>query len=811
MKSSNNNSKYILFTTTFLILTYICINTSYKFTLELKKDILDIKSKSLKGRKLLTNEDSNRVCEKASQEVKEYFETGTNPPKETQFDDEKPHIQALIQLIDGNGSAMEVVKKYIMTVLPIVLFLVLVPITLILWPVCIICCICNCCCCCCCKGKCCQTCSFFVAVAAFGLVIILCTVQIATSNNIFNNLRTTSCTVFKLITEAVEGQPKSMPLPKWEGIEGLKGIINEMSQAVDEASETAKDDFAEAQAELDESVEKWEELMNDDDVNQIQGSYFSYTDYSCIGNLPEDYNYITPYFIKTYGPVETPNTQLYYANLQFDTVTINARNSIEDASQKMDKALKEGVSTQLIDVENKIDDFGSKFNELSEKFGDKLLKYGDEVDMYGRKYNKLVFSIIMGLCAILLGLIILNCIMCCPLACLIRILIHVFWNIMYLLAIISFILGTVTGLLGIIGKDGSSIVHYTISQKNLESEKPFLLGTGDISNYINTCVNGDGNLKEAFDVGEIMDDLDELYKIKDTINEYRKTIKENNTLFTVEYMEGFSNGRNILPMAYYQKDTDGTYDLFTKIENALIILNQQTKNNNDDKLDDLWDCKEEDNDGYIYKKKPETVTDFHDITNVKKFLLSLNDGWDSNDMDTIYGQFTSIKETIKNCMKTLNDVQTEMKILYGDPSTIGTLSYMNKQLDAQYKKVLNTISDTLDTTIDVIDPLYQVLNQHLGSDSSLYDILNCNFLGNNIKVLLSEMHSGFGKNFYNFGFIMGVIGLSTIIGVYCTILTISIGNTLRKKEKKEEGKSEISSKGESQNSESKKLILKENH
>ena len=813
MKSSKKIPKYILFTSTFLILTYICINTSYKFTLELQKDILDFNSTPQKGRKLLTDKDADRVCEKASETVREYFKTGTNPPKEKKFDDDKPHIQAAINYIDKKIELMEFVKKYIFHVLPVVIFLVLIPITIILWPFCIFCCLCNCCCCCCCKGRKCQVCSFFIAAVCFGLVCLLSTIQIATTNKIFTNLSTTSCSIFKLVTEAIEGQPESMPIPKWQGIEGLKSIIKQMSDAVTTATDTANTEFTEAQNELDESVEEWEELIEHDDVNDIKDLTFDYNDHEC-STSPGTvvFRDITPYFIKEYGPVTQENTQLYYANKQFEEVTKNARESIKDASEKMEKALKDGVATQLNDAQTKIDDLGSKFDDISEKFADKWLEYGDKVDIHGKKYVKIAFSIIMGLCAILLALIIINCLMCCPLSCLVRILIHVLWNILYLLSIISFLLGTLTGLLGIIGKDGSSIVHYVISKKNLESEKPLLIGEGETTNYINTCINGDGNLKEAFDIGEIMDNLDDLYQIKDTIAEYKKTIKNNNTLFTIDYVQHFKDGKDILPMAYYQKADDGSFQDFDKISAAYSTLNLQTKNNSAEKLNDYWAFKEESTNGYIYKPKPEVLVNFHDKANVKPFLLSLNDDWKFDEMEIIYSNF-GVKTRIKNCMQTLNEVQDGVKSLFFDttntPPTSTILTNFNNRLTNKYKEVLTTIYDALDVTTQVIDPLYNVLNEYLGDDGSIYDILNCNFIGNNIKVLLSEMYGGFGKNFYSFGFIMGIIGLLSIIGIYCTILTISIGNTLRKQNNDKKESRTVESTAHEGESES-KFVMKEN-
>ena len=51
------------------------------------------------------------------------------------------------------------------------------------------------------------------------------------------------------------------------------------------------------------------------------------------------------------------------------------------------------------------------------------------------------------------------------------------------------------------------------------------------------------------------------------------------------------------------------------------------------------------------------------------------------------------------------------------------------------------------------------------------------------------MNSGFGKNFYTFGLIMGVSSILMIIGIYSTILTISIGNTNKKEETTKNAKS----------------------
>ena len=792
MKHSKNKQKYILFIATLLIFSFICINSTYKLLLELKKDYLDFIS-TTKIRRLITPEESNKVCKKATSSVKEYFEKGEPVPEEEKYNTDSPHIQAILKYLETEDDPIEIAKKYIKRAFPILLFLVLGIFTLIFWPICWCCCLCNCKCCCCCKGKSCQFISFLFACISLGSVIFLCTIQVAITDKIFVNLSTTSCAIFKLVTEAVSGQPQEMEKPKWEGIEGVNAILANMSDAVNEAKQKADSKFNSVKQNLDTLVENWPQQLENAN-NQAQMEKFDYID-SCVDGIP--YSDIFPGYLDYYGPYNKENTTLKYANQQFMEVTKEAKESVDDAAQNMDKALTGDVTTQLNDAQTKVDDLGKKFNDISEKFVDDFYQYEEKIDKYGKKYVKVVYSGIMGMCAILLALIILNWLLCKCLGCFLRIFIHILWNIMYLLCFVTFILAFSFGILGIVGKDGSIIVHYLISKTNLESEKPLLIDDSDTINYINTCVNGNGELKETFNFGDAMNSLDELYRIRNQIAHYKTQVLTNTTLYAFTVFSEMDYGTKFLPMNYFTKNDDNVKTNFDEITNDYLEINKYTKSDftssyqtNPFEYDDYWYFSQSNKDGYTYSKRVIPIQDVHDYFNKKKLLFSLYEDWKEEDMDTLYSSTVivdsapnSFIDGVKNCIKTFDGIKTKTRIIFNNIKDI------NDNVNVAYEDVLKELDKALGIANEVIDPLYDVLNSYLGEDSSIYDILNCKFIGNNIKVLLKEMNSGFGKNFYTFGLIMGVSSILMIIGIYSTILTISIGNTNKKEETTKNAKS----------------------
>lgn len=96
---------------------------------------------------------------------------------------------------------------------------------------------------------------------------------------------------------------------------------------------------------------------------------------------------------------------------------------------------------------------------------------------------------------------------------------HLLWNIQMPFLIIFILFGVIFGTVGVISKEMSSLLYYTINSTNLLSDSPFLLDIDpNYKNQINSCFNGDGNLTASVYKGT--------YKFDEPINQYYKEFEE---------------------------------------------------------------------------------------------------------------------------------------------------------------------------------------------------------------------------------------------------------------------------------------------
>ena len=64
-----------------------------------------------------------------------------------------------------------------------------------------------------------------------------------------------------------------------------------------------------------------------------------------------------------------------------------------------------------------------------------------------------------------------------------------------LLLYLSIILGALFGIIGNLFRDAVQIGQYVLSNENLNSTEPIIFEISDeyVSDFVDTCVNGDGN------------------------------------------------------------------------------------------------------------------------------------------------------------------------------------------------------------------------------------------------------------------------------------------------------------------------------
>ena len=175
----------------------------------------------------------------------------------------------------------------------------------------------------------------------------------------------------------------------------------------------------------------------------------------------------------------------------------------------------------------------SQLGEIKEPF-DNL--YGDITDILydsskimdkdGKLIVNLVFGVLaaMNIClAALLLLICLfsgqSCVDCCFCRCIFKFATHILWNILAIMMIMSFLVGSLLALIGRVGEDMMSVVSYIVSEENFNKPNPVLLGElGEGKDALEECIVGNGDLSSVFGLNDVASDFD-------TINEKKREIR----------------------------------------------------------------------------------------------------------------------------------------------------------------------------------------------------------------------------------------------------------------------------------------------
>ena len=163
----------------------------------------------------------------------------------------------------------------------------------------------------------------------------------------------------------------------------------------------------------------------------------------------------------------------------------------------------------------------------------------DHMNKLGVKLTKAIF--IITLIISFLGLAILVTFLFYKNMCL-KIIYVIIWNLSMLLVFLAFIFSSVFGIFGYIMKDAVQVFNYIFSSENLNSDDPLifdreyyydengdLLNNNYISDIIETCANGDGNITNAPKGGQELNSyLDEWKRNRDSFIQRRDSINCNN-------------------------------------------------------------------------------------------------------------------------------------------------------------------------------------------------------------------------------------------------------------------------------------------
>lgn len=497
----------------------------------------------------------------------------------------------------------------------------------------------------------------------------------------------TSCTLFKLHRTVVNGESTTVT-PKWIGISTLENALSKTTNIIDDVQnnvselhksslENKSNEFGSLLDNLSDSYNNNITKYKNDNTISIEGFTLSNP------NDLDNRTFLVPNYIEKLGSYNDVDSYLSQIKGEHTLIMepgiffINEMKSASSSLQDQSNDVKSSLETSI----NDLGQIQSTFDDLSSDIFDEIIKYQN----YINDYSDLCFYVLTGV-FMFFGVVGFLCtfffVLCEKCQC-IRIFLHILWNFLAFFSFILMLLGGIIGLVGIVLTDGVGVLDYVVSSDNLtpqeEGISPIIL-SGESLDYINTCLNGDGNLYDKFGLKD-SSNIDQLYLMNKKLTEYE--------ILVSEYKDSY-NSTNQLGEYYQeiQKDYSKTHN---EVGKAFENLNKITEN---DRFvpNESYCSNQQDNGGKCY------------ILNSSFNLSSIDKEYDNKDTSKYINLLIQYNKENQNLLDNLIQQQKDF---------VNTSSDLLLQL----KKDVNTSKK-------IIEPLTNIFSEYTGNEG-INSLMNC--------------------------------------------------------------------------------------
>ena len=667
--------------------------------------------------------------------------------------------------------------EYLMRVLPFIIFLAFGILAIIGWIVCCICCCCDCCCCCCCKKEGCKIPCFIFTYVFYALVIAVSFYGLTQASKIFEGLSNTQCSLLKFFEQVLNGEIKT-ERPRWAGINGINTLLDRLIEEIRDIKANTGTSLSDGISDISTKKGNFQTEMEDAGKSFFESDGTTYkAKYLKNYNTYSDYSFNDEYvldIVMRFGKKEssgyTSESFLYLWNEEFSTVAQNADSYLNTANKGFSDILGPSF-TSVIDGLNKgrdnLDKLTKPFTNAENKISDILSKFSEEVDKYGKMSVNIVFGVLMGMNVALAVLVLLiyccstkSFTNCCCCRCLFKSCTHVLWNILALMMILAFIIGSVLGLVGNIGGDMMSLVSFIMSKENFDNtDNPLILNKlKDAKKYIKRCIHDDGDISQDLNLNNALNSFNDINRVENDITEAKNTfnsIKEKCLTFNtikqlLEEERDYKRDTSLFPI-HSNSMLIGYNSFLTKI-NEFALDSSNIRWSNESTNENQCTVALEDENSYYHPKycKP------------KHFKDSQNE---------YFKVYADILNDIDGMVEYAND---------DDEAKTDSVINVIKKLKGAYETFLGGYSDVLGTFETTIHRITDLVRQY-SSDDNAFSFLNGKFIGINLKIVLKYLKYSLGKDLYTVGICLVVVGFSLILSVSCTIFLIVYINIELKK------------------------------
>ena len=816
---------YLIISIFIIICLFFIINSNYtkngKNLKIIEKDKNNLFNKIIETRNLKENnytKNIEKICELAQIETKEYYLTG-NLEKIGEIDnflkydakyENQDYIQSLINFIkvllnkkdlleneDDNLIDINSIKSdifiYLKHTLPATFFFVLGILIIPIWLICCSCCCCNCCnccCCCCCKKERCKIPCAFIILILFIITISLSFFCVIKYRTLHERIAGTECSFHQFFEQALEGEAKE-DYPKWIGFNHINEKINELNYYIINLRSISLYDLNEKINIINERKKNFQNKMEE------SGNKFYSSDSTTYANLySNEYDidsrgisgrYVLD-IIKMFGKkvkdideekYEPKNSILDSWHNEYKLISNNADIYFEETidNLKIISEMKYELINNLENCKENMNKLSAFFTNINSKIKGDLINKTKFLDKYEETLFILYFSLLGSLYTALIffnfSLCICGCYSqkCC--FCFCKFTIHLFWNILYLIMILSFIIGSFFIFIGSFGNDIVDAISVITKEENLKNddENPIANWLEDASQYLNIYINGNGSISTLFENDNPINSLNNLINLEKRINETKNEFEKRKNFLTYFYYIEQLNARNnlsIIPMLIkdnYEINIPLIDDLLYKISsdkfikldyeldllNSIIInelnKNEQWKINSDSPNE----CKSGVDPFY-------TSSEFNPLK--------------CRPLDRDWIQITS-NNKLKLEATIISDI---FKLLYNANNINNTKSFISilNDLKNEYNEYLDEYIKVLYDYEDTLNEILINLNQYNNKD--IFSLMNGKIIGINLKIICKNLKTVLGKDIKTLGIFLIIIGFTSFFYISFIILLIIIIN-----------------------------------
>ena len=736
-------------------------------------------------------------------------------------DGANPEDRERLRLLSLDEEGKENIKKYVDRILPMAVFLGIGILCIIGWLVCCFASCCNCCCCCCFKKEGCKIPCFIFTYIFYALVITVCIYGLTQTNKIFTGIANTECSFMKFFDDILDGEEKE-ETPKWIGINGVSNMLNSLYDTVEDMEnsdlnanlESKIRDIDEERSnfmpELKSTYKNYYTDRNDgiDGVDPNVGYYVEYNNNAYIKESDSTtINYNGKYMLDIFNLLgrydndkQNYTGYLYLWDREISEIDNQASGTLNSAAGSFRNMLNENIGEIKRGLHSGItslEELRKPFDDVYDVIADAIYDSSVYIDKYGKLSVQLVFGILAAM-NLALGILVLliclfsgkSCADCCCCRCICKCATHIIWNLLALLMIIAFIIGSLLSLLGAIGSDMMSVFSYIVSEENFNKGDSAVIinKLEEGKDILKECFIGNGRLTEVFDLSDVTDDFDIIQEKKNEIQGYMDEFRERMNYPSYTYLKSLLENR-----LQFTEDTN------------LILLDPQSNTPEAQKIINLDEIIKKLNDSPGADEKWNLLEGDKD----KICIKDQNDGFAKNSQNVLHPWTCEpyhrdwIEEglgdtDVTNYAKIATDIIDLLKYAKGEIEPANNPNYKSyydilDELKGKYEVYLNKYMDVLEFFDDVIDQITSALEEAIGSNGQhdTFSFLDGKFIRNDLKILLKYLQYSLGEDIYTVGLCLVIVGFSLILSVSSTILLLVIINISLESNKKFSQQTEI--------------------